>query len=51
VQVDTLTSAGESVFQGHVPQPEAWKNAWAENTSRISFNKHQTLATKERGNT
>jgi hypothetical protein len=47
VQVDTLTSAGESVFQGHVPQPEAWKNAWAENTSRISFNKQQTLAKKK----
>ena len=47
VQVDTLTAAGEAAFAGLVPQPTDWKNAWAENSSCVSFHKQQTIADKK----
>ena len=47
VQVDTLTAAGEAAFAGLVPQPTDWKNAWAENSSCVSFHKQQTIAQKK----
>ena len=47
VQVDTLTAAGEAAFAGLVPQPTDWKNAWAENSSCVSFHKQQTIAHKK----